>query len=59
MSPASSDILRQKLVDLRAKLVAEHAAHIANVNVAAGALQVLDMLLEPEPPVPDDGGLGS
>lgn len=53
---ASDDIARSRLVTLREQLVKDRDIHAANMNAAAGGIQVLDMLLAaplPEPPVAD------
>ena len=46
----SDDIPRQKLIDLRAQLVKDRTTHAANANAADGAIQALDMLLDPPAP---------
>lgn len=40
-----TDIPRVRLEELRAQLVKDREVHAANVNAAAGGIQVLDLLL--------------
>lgn len=50
----TDDIPRQRLIDLRAKIVANLDMHRANVAANEGALQAIDLLLAPVPePVKD------
>lgn len=44
-----SDIPRARLTELRDQLVKDREVHAANVNAAAGGIQVLDMLLAEKP----------
>lgn len=45
----TDDIPRQRLIDLRAKIVADRDVHRANVAATDGALQAVDLLLAPVP----------
>lgn len=52
----SDDIARARLVTLREQLVKDRDIHAANMNAAAGGIQVIDMLLAP---TPDAGEIGA
>lgn len=53
-----ADIPRARLEELRAQLIKDREVHAANVNAAAGGIQVIDLLLapqdEPDPPPVDE-----
>lgn len=44
-----NDIPRARLEELLAQLVKDRDLHAANLNAAAGGIQVIDLLLAPEP----------
>lgn len=50
-----SNIPRARLDELRAQLVRDKEIHAANMNAAAGGIQVLDMLLAAPLPEPPEG----
>lgn len=43
-----TDIPRARLEELRAQLVKDRDLHAANLNAAAGGIQVIDLLLAPQ-----------
>lgn len=49
----ASDVPRAELEKLRAQLMRDKDIHAANVNAAAGGIQVLDLLLA-DPPAADE-----
>ena len=47
--PKSTDVSRQRIQDLIAKIEAEKDTHAMNLNAALGAIQALKMLLVEAP----------